>query len=410
MPGPQGFSHHPPHQAPPPPLGEFGAGYPNSFWNFVNSYDAGNGVDHYPNEFPFAGGIPFAPLAFAPGNLFGMGRRGGRHHGGPPGFNPWGGPQHGRPGRHGPGRRGHGFRQTPGFEEQSSSNEEEMRDAAAPVNPASDTAEGQRDAEREDTTTLHDEKKEENHPDPPEDVPLPHRPRHHERCGPGRGGPHFGPPHGPHGPHGHHGHHGRHGRHGPRGHHGGPRGPPPPPPFGEIPFPADFRGLMGSFADGTFAQHVRNYAEQARRHFQGTEAAGDNNTPADDNDFDTETIVPPMDVFNSPEAWTIHMALPGAKKEDIAVNWDSDRSHLVVSGVIYRPGDEEFLAGLVNAERKVGLFERMISLPLPTQDETAEKEEVDDERITAKMEDGILIIVVPKLERDWTEVRKVDIE
>jgi HSP20 family protein len=167
---------------------------------------------------------------------------------------------------------------------------------------------------------------------------------------------------------------------------------------------------MGSFADGTFAQHVRNYADQARRHMQGHAAAGDNNATADDDDLDAETIVPPMDVFNGSEAWTIHMALPGAKKEDIAVNWDPDRSHLAVSGVIYRPGDEEFLANLVNAERKVGMFERKITLPLPPQDETAEKEEVDDERITAKMEDGILIIVVPKLERDWTEVRKVDIE
>lgn len=167
---------------------------------------------------------------------------------------------------------------------------------------------------------------------------------------------------------------------------------------------------MSSFADGTFAQQVRNYADQARRHAQGAGAAGVNTTNADENDFDTETTVPPMDIFNGPEAWTIHMALPGAKKEDIAVNWDPDRSHLAVSGVIYRPGDEEFLSGLVNAERKVGLFERKITLPLPLQDETGEKEEVDEDGITAKMEDGILIIVVRKLERDWTEVRKVDIE
>jgi HSP20 family protein len=167
---------------------------------------------------------------------------------------------------------------------------------------------------------------------------------------------------------------------------------------------------MASLADGTFAQHVRNYADQMRGHAQGSEAAGANNTDTENIEYDSETIVPPMDIFNGPEAWTIHMALPGAKKEDIAVNWDPDRSHLAVSGVIYRPGDEEFLSSLVNAERKVGLFERKITLPLAPQDETAEKEEVDEEGITAKMEDGILVIMVPKLERDWTEVRKVDIE
>lgn len=162
---------------------------------------------------------------------------------------------------------------------------------------------------------------------------------------------------------------------------------------------------MASFTDGTFAQQV---VDQARRFAQGPEAARNNDD--NDNEFDTETFVPPMDIFDAPNAWTIHMALPGAKKEDIAVNWDPDRSHLAVSGVVYRPGEEEFLSGLVTGERKVGLFERKIKLPLVSQDEAGEKEEVDEDGISAKMEDGILIIVVPKLERDWTEVRKVDIE
>jgi HSP20 family protein len=165
---------------------------------------------------------------------------------------------------------------------------------------------------------------------------------------------------------------------------------------------------MASFTDGTFAQHVREYVDQARRFAQGPEAARNDND--NDNEFDTETFVPPMDIFDGSSSWTIHMALPGAKKEDIAVNWDPDRSHLAVSGVVHRPGDEEFLSSLATGERKVGLFERKIKLPLVSQDEAGEKEEVDEDGITAKMEDGILIIVVPKLERDWTEVRKVDIE
>jgi HSP20 family protein len=39
-----------------------------------------------------------------------------------------------------------------------------------------------------------------------------------------------------------------------------------------------------------------------------------------------------------------------------------------------------------------------------------ERDEIDSFGITAKMEDGVLVITVPKVEREWTEIRKVDIE
>jgi HSP20 family protein len=102
----------------------------------------------------------------------------------------------------------------------------------------------------------------------------------------------------------------------------------------------------------------------------------------------------------------LHVALPGAKKEDVGVNFDSDKGELNVAGVVYRHGDEEFLKTLSQSERKVGVFERTVKLP-PVGEE---KEEVDGDAITAKMEDGVLIVTVPKVEKEWTEVKKVDIE
>ena len=87
----------------------------------------------------------------------------------------------------------------------------------------------------------------------------------------------------------------------------------------------------------------------------------------------------------------LHIAVPGAKKEDVGVNWDADKGILSVSGVVYRPGDEAFLQGLVSGERKVGLFSREINLP-PPGTEKAEKEDVDSEGITARMEDGVLML------------------
>jgi len=102
----------------------------------------------------------------------------------------------------------------------------------------------------------------------------------------------------------------------------------------------------------------------------------------------------------------LHIALPGAQKEDVGVNWDAEKSELNVAGVVYRHGDEEFLKTLSTGERKVGVFERNVKLPPGAE----EKEEVDGDAITAKLEDGVLVVTVPKVEKDWTEVKKVDIE
>lgn len=111
----------------------------------------------------------------------------------------------------------------------------------------------------------------------------------------------------------------------------------------------------------------------------------------------------------------LHVALPGAKKEDVRVSWDADKGVLTIGGLVYRPGSEEFIAGLVSGERRVGMFEREVKLP-PKEEETEasekekqSKDEIDAEGITAKMEDGILVVNVPVVEKEWTEVRKVDI-
>lgn len=143
----------------------------------------------------------------------------------------------------------------------------------------------------------------------------------------------------------------------------------------------------------TFAQHP---SVQALRHsLEQVQAEED------------EAFTPPVDIFNTPSEWQLHVALPGAKKEDVGVSWDSDKKILNIAGVVYRPGDEEFLQSLSTSERKVGMFDRAVKLP---PDGSDEKDEVDGDSISARIEDGILIITVPKVEREWTEIKKVDIE
>lgn len=148
--------------------------------------------------------------------------------------------------------------------------------------------------------------------------------------------------------------------------------------------------MMRGFMNHPFFQSVRDQAERHRA-----------------NDADADAFQPPVDIFTTESSYVVHAALPGAKKDDIGVNWNPDTNTLSVAGVVHRPGDEAFLQGLVSAERRVGVFERNITLPPAG---VADKDSVDGLGITARMEDGVLVVVVPKLEREWTEVRKVDVQ
>ena len=125
----------------------------------------------------------------------------------------------------------------------------------------------------------------------------------------------------------------------------------------------------------------------------------------DANKEKSEEFQPDVDVFDAAEAFVIHVSLPGAKKEDIGVNWDAEKSELSIAGVVYRPGDEEFLKTLAMDERKVGAFDRKVRLG-----SRASPAQVDVDAITARMDEGILTVEVPKLDSGYVEVKKVDIE
>ena len=140
---------------------------------------------------------------------------------------------------------------------------------------------------------------------------------------------------------------------------------------------------------------LSNMAPRAFTAAAGKQAAN-NNTNKD--------FTPPADIFDTPDAYVVHISLPGAKKEDVGVNWDADKSELNIAGVIYRPGDEEFLKTLALDERNVGAFERKVKLG-----SKANQANVDSDGIGAKMEDGVLLVTIPKTE-EFVDVKKVDIE
>ncbi|KAJ5469758.1 hypothetical protein N7530_007115 [Penicillium desertorum] len=119
----------------------------------------------------------------------------------------------------------------------------------------------------------------------------------------------------------------------------------------------------------------------------------------------SEKYKPEVDVFDTPETFLIHVPLPGSKKEDIEVNWDSKAVELSITGVISRPGSEDLVKTIALDERKVGAFERKVRLGNP-----ANPPKVDGDAISAKLEDGILAVEVPKTEPDDVEVKKVEVE
>ena len=138
---------------------------------------------------------------------------------------------------------------------------------------------------------------------------------------------------------------------------------------------------------------------------ENANAEGNKDEKAGTNAGSSKDYTPPADVFDTEDAYVIHISLPGAKKEDVGVNYDADRSELSVAGVIYRPGSEEFLKTLAMDEREVGVFERKVRLGSRARPAMVE---IDD--ISAKMEDGVLIVRVPKLDSEYVDIKKVDIE
>ena len=181
----------------------------------------------------------------------------------------------------------------------------------------------------------------------------------------------YGHGHGPHaGPYGFPGHHyGEPFGFGPRGHRGGRHGRPP---FGG---PFDFLRQIGAGLGFPM------------------------NGPADGADF-----TPSVDVFDTPANYIVHVSLPGAKKSDLSIDYDAEESVLHLAGVVYRPGvNEDLHQALVLEERgrEVGVFEREIRLGT-----RAAPAFVVVDGISAKLEDGVLNVTLPKIVQDSQGTKK----
>lgn len=97
-----------------------------------------------------------------------------------------------------------------------------------------------------------------------------------------------------------------------------------------------------------------------------------------------KTYLPDTDIFENEESLFVVMDLPGINKEAIDINLEKDE--LTVRAEVELSNYENFQA--VYTEYNVGHFNRRFSL----------SNKVDQERIEARVEDGVLTLTLPKAE------------
>ncbi|WP_055669953.1 heat shock protein Hsp18 [Desnuesiella massiliensis] len=122
------------------------------------------------------------------------------------------------------------------------------------------------------------------------------------------------------------------------------------------------------------------------------------------NDFFNENFLSPfnmmensfgVDLKETDENYLIEADLPGVKKEDINVNFENN--HLTISAK-RDDSTEEKKENYVRRERHYGEFKRSFYV-----------DNVDENSINASFNDGVLKLVLPKLNKNKDSKRKIDI-
>jgi HSP20 family protein len=110
--------------------------------------------------------------------------------------------------------------------------------------------------------------------------------------------------------------------------------------------------------------------------------------------FSDQSWAPVMDIVESEKDFTVKVELPGMKKEDIKINIENNI--LSIEGE-RKTESEEKGKTFHRIERSYGQFYRAVSLP----------KHVDDAKIKAEFNDGLLTITLPKAETAKTKAIEI---
>ena len=109
-----------------------------------------------------------------------------------------------------------------------------------------------------------------------------------------------------------------------------------------------------------------------------------------------EDITPVVDMYEEGKDLVLKSDMPGVKKEDLHI--DLSENLLTISGEKKMEESVE-KGGLYRCERSYGRFSRSFDLPL----------DVDREKITASLKEGVLEIRLPKSEKAEKEIKSISI-
>ena len=118
------------------------------------------------------------------------------------------------------------------------------------------------------------------------------------------------------------------------------------------------------------------------------------NTAFDPATTGTRGWLPPMDLFETADAFVLRADLPGMRQEDVKI--EVEDNHLTLSGERARD-PREGQDGFYRLERPYGAFTRTLTLP----------KGVDAEAITASFDNGVLEVAIPKPEQ--AKPRRIEI-
>jgi HSP20 family protein len=113
--------------------------------------------------------------------------------------------------------------------------------------------------------------------------------------------------------------------------------------------------------------------------------------------FDSDVMVPELDVHDNGKQLTIEVDLPGVDEKDVSVT--------LANGMLTIKGEkkterEEKKENYYLAERSYGAFERSLQLP----------DSVDDAKLEAKFEKGVLKVIAQKRPEAIKAERKIEIK
>lgn len=118
--------------------------------------------------------------------------------------------------------------------------------------------------------------------------------------------------------------------------------------------------------------------------------------------FDTDFMpkanatAPAINVKESEKNYEVELAAPGMKKEDFEINLNDDGDLMIKMETKQNKKEEDKKTHYLRREFSYSKFEQTLILP----------DDVDKEKIEAKVNDGVLTIVLPKLEKAQSKVAR----